>query len=70
MTTSYTVQFRHHSSEPATSQRQARRIVRRAMGQARMRAVSVPDGIYCYRTAADMRRDDTGERAFAVIVKN
>ena len=46
----------------------ALRSVRREAGVSRLPRVSVPDGIYCYRSAADLAADaNNGARAYAVI---
>ena len=48
--------------------RAALRSVRREAGVSRLPRVSVPDGTYCYQSAADMAVDvNNGARAYAVI---
>lgn len=51
--------------EGIRSERAARRIVRESIG--RYVSMRADDGIYCYTSRADMRADDTGARAAAVI---
>lgn len=63
----YQIRYNHTSSVTADSKAAALRTVRREAGVSRLALADVPDGLYCYRTAADKAADDTGARAFAVI---
>ncbi len=67
MKTKWEIRYNHRSTETATSKAVALNIARWENGGKALSVVEVPDGIYCYRTKEDMRRDDTGARAFAVI---
>lgn len=51
--------------EGITSLRDARRIVRQSLGA--YVSTRCPDGIYCYTSREEMRADDTGAKAPAVI---
>ena len=51
--------------EGVGSMRVARQIVRDSIGP--FVSTTVPDGTYCYLSRVAMNRDDTGERAPAVI---
>lgn len=70
----YTIGYNHRSSEEAASKREAVRAVRReASVQRRVPRVrrlswaECADGLYCWLSGEDKRRDDTGARAFAVV---
>ena len=66
----YEIRYQHTAWGKAPSYDAALRDVRREGRVARLHVVVCPDGAYCYRSQADKDRDDTGERAFAVICRD
>ena len=63
----YIIRYRHRSPEFARSLLAARQKARLELGVVALLSVSCDDGIYCYRCRADLRADDTGAGAAAVI---
>lgn len=68
------ISFQHTSQMRAESMERARHLVRieariqKRFGRVhRLRYLDGNDGIYCYTSTEDMRRDPDGSRAFAVI---
>jgi hypothetical protein len=66
----YRIQYQHTSAKTANSMKNALHIVRCEFRKNRIFHVKTPDGVYCYRSRADMKKDDTGAHADAVITKN
>ena len=69
MKTKYEVRFQGASTLKASSIEQALSFVRKITNANRVYRVTVPDGIYCYASLADLRKDQTGASALAVICK-
>lgn len=67
MTGKYQIRYQHTSWAAATSKEAAIQAVKQEARVSRLYTADTPDGLYCYRSAADKGRDDTGARAFAVI---
>ena len=64
----YQIRYQHRSWDEAGSMAGALRAVRREAGVSRLMRVSVPDGTYCYASAAALRADaNDGSHALAVI---
>lgn len=65
----YQIRYKHTSWDQANSIAEAKRAVRIEGRVKRLYTAEVPDGIYCYLSLEDLKRDNTGERAFAVICR-
>jgi hypothetical protein len=67
MKNKYQIRYQHTSWSSADSKDAAIREVKNVPRVSRLYFSEVPDGLYCYTSAADKARDISGERAYAVI---
>jgi hypothetical protein len=63
----YQIRYNHTSWGIAATKAGAIAAVKMEGGVSRLYIAAVPDGLYCYLTAARRTADDTGASAYAVI---
>ena len=64
----YVIRYDHRSSESAPSLRAALRLVRWEIGTRRLALANCADGIYCWRSRAEMLRDTSGGAAADAVI--